>query len=67
VICFCSCKQKAPGIQWEKSLGGSQLDQANCVIETSDRGFIVAGRGGSLDGDETGNHGFTDFWTVKMD
>ncbi|HYV91436.1 MAG TPA: hypothetical protein VE978_06620 [Chitinophagales bacterium] len=67
IIMQSACKQRAPEIEWEKSFGGSQLDEAACIKQTSDSGYIVAGKGGSLDGDETGNHGFTDFWIIKLD
>ena len=54
-------------ITWQKSLGGSNDDRANSIQETSDGGYIVAGRSSSNDGDVTGNHGSDDFWIVKLD
>ncbi len=51
---------------WEKSLGGSNFDWATSVIQTSDGGYIVAGSSGSNDGDVSGNHGYFDFWIVKL-
>ena len=54
-------------IQWEKSLGGSGVDQAYFIKQTSDSGFIAAGSSYSLDGDVTGNHGGYDYWVVKTD
>lgn len=53
-------------IQWQKSLGGSGLDQANFIQQTSDGGYIVAGISNSNDGDVTGNHGGHDYWVVKL-
>jgi hypothetical protein len=53
-------------IQWQKTLGGSYWEEAWCVRQTSDNGFIVAGRSNSLDGDVIGNHGAMDFWVVKL-
>ena len=53
-------------IEWQKSLGGYNYDEASSIKQTSDGGYIVAGGGGSNDGDETGNHGSYDFWIVKL-
>ena len=53
-------------IQWQKSLGGSGEDKAYSIQQTSDGGFIVAGYTASNDGDVTGNHGYDDFWVVKL-
>jgi hypothetical protein len=51
---------------WQKTLGGSDEDWCYAVQETFDGGFIVAGEGGSIDGDESGNHGIFDMWVVKL-
>src|SRR4051812_30988701 len=53
-------------IQWQKSFGGSFGEAAYSVIQTFDGGYIVAGGGGSNDGDFTGNHGNEDYWIVKL-
>ncbi|MEO6818942.1 MAG: T9SS type A sorting domain-containing protein, partial [Ginsengibacter sp.] len=53
-------------LQWQKSLGGSGDDQAFPIQNCADGGFIVAGYGGSNDGDETGNHGGFDLWVVRL-
>jgi hypothetical protein len=57
----------APVIEWQKCLGGSDIDQALSVQQTSDGGYIVGGRSNSIDGDVTGNHGDYDAWIVKLD
>jgi|GEM_PF-365026 len=54
-------------IEWQKSLGGSSVDQATSIQQTVDGGFIVAGRSNSNNGDVTGNQGGTDYWIVKLD
>ncbi len=59
--------QSAPEIQWQKSLGGSDSEDAYSVQQTSDGGFIVAGRSESTDGDVSENHGDGDYWVVKLD
>jgi hypothetical protein len=54
-------------IQWQKCLGGSNIDGASSIQQTSDEGFIVAGTTHSNDGDVSGNHGGYDYWIVKLD
>jgi hypothetical protein len=53
-------------ISWQKCLGGSQIEQAYCIQQTSDGGYIVAGSSNSNDKDVSGNHGLTDCWIVKL-
>ena len=53
-------------LQWQKSLGGSGDDQAFPIQNCADGGFIVAGYGGSNDGDASGNHGSFDLWVVRL-
>ncbi|MCD6449891.1 MAG: PEGA domain-containing protein, partial [Thermotogaceae bacterium] len=53
-------------IEWQKALGGSFWDKAYSIQQTSDGGFIVAGRTASNDGDVSGNHGEVDAWIVKL-
>jgi len=54
-------------IQWQKCLGGTDWDWAQSVRQTSDGGYIVAGYTNSSNGDVSGNHGFNDYWVVKLD
>ncbi|MDR2352680.1 MAG: hypothetical protein LBF22_05860, partial [Deltaproteobacteria bacterium] len=54
-------------IQWQKSLGGSEWDEANSIQITPDGGYIIAGHSKSDDGDVKGNHGNGDAWIVKLD
>ena len=53
-------------IEWQKSLGGTGTDRATSIQQTSDGGYIVAGDSDSNNGDITGNHGYTDYWIVKL-
>jgi hypothetical protein len=57
---------QTPAIEWQKCLGGTEGDAANSIQQTSDGGFIVAGYTESNDGDVSGNHGYDDFWVVKL-
>jgi len=43
-------------LEWERSYGGSNNDQASEIWQTSDGGYIVAGASTSSDGDVTGNN-----------
>lgn len=54
-------------ILWQKSFGGSYVDIANCIEETRDGGYIVAGDTYSYDGDIVNNHGRSDNFIVKLD
>ncbi len=54
-------------LSWQKNLGGSGADQAECIIQTSDGGYAVAGHTQSSDGDVVGQHGNWDIWVVKLD
>ncbi|MEP7233726.1 MAG: hypothetical protein ABI778_00390, partial [Ignavibacteriota bacterium] len=53
---------------WQKSLGGSDDDMANSLIQTSDRGYMVVGSSKSKDGDAAGNPalGGQDLWIVRL-
>lgn len=54
-------------IEWEKKLGGTDLDYLNSIQQTTDNGYIVAGITESNDGDVTENNGNADFWIVKLE
>lgn len=53
-------------IEWHKSLGGSGGDYARKILETTDGGCIIAGSSTSTNQDVIGNHGFVDYWLVKL-
>ena len=44
-------------LQWQKCLGGTLGDYGESIQNTTDGGYIVAGRARSNDGDVSGNHG----------
>ena len=63
-----------PAIEWQKTLGGFDVDMANTVRPTSDGGYIIAGVTASDDGDVNGLHApdslgniYDDAWLVKLD
>jgi len=53
-------------IIWQKTLGGTDLDRAFSVIETSDGSIIVAGQTYSTNGNVFGLQGGSDIWVVKL-
>ena len=68
---------EAGNLQWQKALGGTKLDQAFSIIQSSDGGYMVVGNTLSTDGDVTGYHTPTntgpgeaplsfDYWAVKL-
>ena len=52
---------------WEKTFGGSGIEQAYDAAPAKDGGFVIVGQGYSNDGDATGNHGSSDVWVIKID
>ncbi|CAN5523274.1 hypothetical protein BH11BAC1_BH11BAC1_06820 [soil metagenome] len=56
-------------IQWQNTIGGDELDWLFCTKQTTDGGYILAGRSRSLiTGDKTvASMGYDDFWIVKTD
>jgi hypothetical protein len=53
-------------IQWKKSFGSTEYDEAYMIEQTSDGGYIVAGYAGAANGDVTGHHGGMDAWAIKL-
>jgi hypothetical protein len=54
-------------IQWQKSYGGSGFDEANSIQQTMEGDYIICGSSSSNDGDVTGNHGYGDYWIIRLD
>jgi hypothetical protein len=51
---------------WQRSLGGTNADEALSLVETIDSGFVIAGNSASNNDDVSGNHGNGDFWIIKL-
>ncbi len=56
----------AGDLAWQKSLGGSSYDFLYSVKQTPDSGYLIAGTTRSNDDDVSGNHGWDDYWIVKL-
>jgi hypothetical protein len=54
-------------IIWQNTYGGSGIEWARDVQQTSDGGYIIVGSTASNDGDVSNNYGETDFWVLKLD
>ncbi|HEX8334418.1 MAG TPA: T9SS type A sorting domain-containing protein [Segetibacter sp.] len=53
-------------VQWQKTLGGSGDEKAYSIQQTTDGGYIVAGKDSSANGDVTVHKGSSDGWVVKL-
>jgi hypothetical protein len=56
-----------PQILWQKTLGGSSVEESSRALQTADGGFIICGTTESVNGQISFNHGHSDFWVVKTD
>jgi hypothetical protein len=55
-------------VEWQKCFGGSGTEEADCIIQTKDKGYAICGWTNSNDGDVFGYHGgFADAWVLKID
>ncbi|UCH14681.1 MAG: hypothetical protein JSV22_01650, partial [Bacteroidales bacterium] len=54
-------------IDWQKSFGGYDFDQALSIQQTTDGGYIIGGESKSSDGDVPENRGDYDAWIIKLD
>lgn len=52
---------------WQRTLGGSDFDEAHAISLLQDGGCLVAGFTQSTDGDVTNVHGGSDLWVVELD
>ena len=60
------CLKAQPSIEWQKCLGGTDYDRAYSIQQTIDGGYIVAGHTASINGDVSTNHGYEDYWLIKL-
>ncbi|PWG05843.1 hypothetical protein [Polaribacter aquimarinus] len=51
---------------WEKSFGGSEIDEARGIATTNEGDFIIVGDTRSSDKDVTLNNGAADIWMLKI-
>lgn len=54
-------------LQWQKTLGGTDDDRGQDIIQTKDGGYAIVGYSKSTDGNLSENAGANDFWLCKLD
>ncbi len=53
-------------IEWQRTLGGTGLDNAGRILQLPSGGYLLLGNTRSNDGDVSGNHGNTDVWLAWL-
>ena len=51
---------------WEKSYGGSEIDEARAIAHSGDGNFMILGDTRSDDLNVSSNHGAADLWLIKI-
>ncbi len=51
---------------WEKSFGGTEIDEARAIVNSGDGNYIIVGDSRSNDLDISKNMGAADLWLIKM-
>ncbi len=54
-------------VEWQKTYGGTDSEQAAAIISDGNDGYVVVGDTRSTDGEVSGNHGSRDIWVLKLD
>lgn len=55
------------GLVWEKSFGGSGIDEAYSIVASDDGNYMIVGGTRSDDGDVSQHKGSADLWLIKID
>lgn len=53
-------------MEWERSFGGSDFEDATDITTTADGGFLITGNSKSIDNHLDTNQGENDIWTFKI-
>lgn len=53
-------------LTWQNAMGGSEIDYAYDIDQTTDGGYVVTGYSYSNNFDVIGNHGSLDYWVVRI-
>ena len=51
---------------WEKSFGGSEIDEARGIVKSGDGNYLIVGDTRSNDLDVSKNYGAADLWVIKI-
>ena len=60
------CLDSLGSINWQKCFGGTLTDYGMAYTLIPGNGFMATGMGVSNNFDISGNHGYGDFWTIKL-
>lgn len=64
---FWTVKAAASGnMVWEKSYGGTEIDEARGIVSSGDGNYVIVGDTRSSDQDITTNNGAADLWLIKI-
>ncbi|MDT0606155.1 hypothetical protein [Croceitalea rosinachiae] len=58
---------KNGNLEWEKSFGGTGIDQSHDIVKTNDGAYAIIGNTFSRDAQVSKNNGESDIWLVKFD
>ncbi|MBK9320601.1 MAG: T9SS type A sorting domain-containing protein [Bacteroidetes bacterium] len=61
----CQIANAQPTIQFERNFGGTNNEQINCMLQTSDGGYLLVGTTNSTNGDVLNPISGDDVWIVK--
>jgi len=53
-------------LEWEKSFGGTEIDEARAIIKTPDGNYVIAGDTRSFNTDVSSSNGLADVWIIKI-
>lgn len=53
-------------LEWEKTYGGSLVENGEQILQTKDGGYILIAYTTSTDGDVTSTNGSRDYWILKL-
>lgn len=53
-------------LEWEKSFGGTEIDEARAIIKIPDGNYVIAGDTRSFNTDVSSNNGLADVWIIKI-
>ena len=51
---------------WEKSFGGTEIDEARSIVDSGDGNYLIAGDTRSNDAQVSNNKGAADLWLIKI-
>ncbi|SDZ78593.1 hypothetical protein [Bizionia paragorgiae] len=53
-------------LEWEKSYGGTEIDEARAIVKSADGNYVIAGDTRSFNTNVAHNNGLADMWIIKI-